>query len=158
MQGSALEGYSEEVGVADGGRCEGGCSGSGGAWRSVLLGFCASTSMYGSPWAGLAGLGGAGWPLGCEVDPGVSWVLVAGGSCGGWPSGVLLWRLGGLWTKMGGVRGARRRLVDFWVMHGMVMDETPHVFSGGRVGEFFRVCQPEVFAVYHLGRCSADCF
>ena len=59
---------------------------------------------------------------------------------------------------MGGVCGARGRLVDFWVMHSMVMDETLGVFAGGRVGELFRVCQQEVFAVYHLGRCSADCF
>ena len=58
----------------------------------------------------------------------------------------------------GGVCGARSGLVDFWVMHGMVMDETLHVFSGGGVGELIRVCQQEVFAVYHLGRCSADCF
>ena len=40
-------------------------------------------------------------------------------------------------------------------MHGMVVDETLHVFSGGRVGELFRLCQQEVFAVYHLGPCSA---
>ena len=44
------------------------------------------------------------------------------------------------------------------VGHGMVMDETLHLFPGGEVGELFRVCQQEVFAVYHLGRCSADCF
>ena len=31
-------------------------------------------------------------------------------------------------------------LVDVWVMHGMVMDETLHVFPGGGVGELFRVC------------------
>ena len=30
----------------------------------------------------------------------------------------------------GGVCGARSRLVDFLVMHGMVMDVTPHVFPG----------------------------
>ena len=48
--------------------------------------------------------------------------------------------------------------MDFWVMHGTVMDETLHVFPGGGVGELFSVCQQEVFAVYHLGRCSADCF
>ena len=43
-------------------------------------------------------------------------------------------------------------------MHGMVMDETLHVFPGRWVGELLRVCLQEVFAVYHLGRCSADCF
>ena len=58
----------------------------------------------------------------------------------------------------GGMCGARSGLVDFWVMHGMVMDETLHVFPGGEVGELFRVCQQEVLAVYNLGRCSADCF
>ena len=41
---------------------------------------------------------------------------------------------------MVGVCEARGRLVDFWVMHGMVMDETLHVFHGGGVGELFRVC------------------
>ena len=106
----------------------GGCSGSGGAWRGGLSRSCASTSMYGWPWAGLVGLGGARWPRGCEVGPGVSWVLVAGGSRGGWPSRVLWWRLGCLWTEIGGVCGAQSRLADFWVMHGMVMDETRHVF------------------------------
>ena len=75
------------------------------------------------------------------------WVLVAGGSCGGWPSGVLEWCLGGLWTEMGGVCGVRSRLVDFWVMQGMVMDETQHVLPGGGVVELLRVCQQEVFAV-----------
>ena len=59
--------------------------------------------------------------------------------------------------EMGGACGARSGLVDVWVMHGMVMDETLHVFPGGGVGELFRVCEQEVFAVYHLGRCSADC-
>ena len=43
-------------------------------------------------------------------------------------------------------------------MHGIVIAETLHVFPGGGVGEFFPVCQPEVFAVYHLGRFPADCF
>ena len=43
----------------------------------------------------------------------MSWVLVAGGSCGGWPSGVLPWFLGVLRTEMGGVCGAQSRLVDF---------------------------------------------
>ena len=59
---------------------------------------------------------------------------------------------------MGGVCGARITLLDFWVMHGMVLDETLHVFPRGWVGELFPVCQQEVLAVYHLGPCSADCF
>ena len=59
--------------------------------------------------------------------------------------------------KMGGVCGARSGLVDVWVMHGMVMHETLHVFPCGGVRELLRVCQQEVFAVYHFGRCCADC-
>ena len=62
----------------------GGCSGSGGAWWVGLPGSYASTSMYGWPWAGLAGLGGAGWPRGGEVGSGVPWAF------GG---GVLWWGL-----------------------------------------------------------------
>ena len=58
---------------------------------------------------------------------------------------------------MGGGYGARTGLVDVWVMHGMVMDQTLHVFPGDGVGELPHVCYQEVFAVYHLGRCSADC-
>ena len=27
--------------------------------------------------------------------------------------------------------------MDFWVMHGMAMDENPHVFPGGGVGELY---------------------
>ena len=42
--------------------------------------------------------------------------------------------------EMGGVCGARIGLVDVCVMHGMVMDETLHVFPGGGVVELFRVC------------------
>ena len=42
--------------------------------------------------------------------------------------------------EMGGVCGARSGLVDVSVMHGMVMDETLHVFPGGGVGELLRVC------------------
>ena len=60
--------------------------------------------------------------------------------------------------EMGGVFGGQSGLLDVLVMHGMVMDETLHVFPGGGVGELFRVCQQEVFAGYHFGRCSADCF
>ena len=42
----------------------GGCSGSRGAWRGLLPRSCASTSMYGWPWAGLVALGGASWLCG----------------------------------------------------------------------------------------------
>ena len=42
--------------------------------------------------------------------------------------------------EMGGVCVAWSGLVDVWVMHGMVMDETLHVLPGGRVGGLFRVC------------------
>ena len=42
--------------------------------------------------------------------------------------------------ELGNVCGARSGLVDVWVMHGMVMDETLHVFPGGGVGELLRVC------------------
>ena len=38
--------------------------GSGGCGLDGLLGLCASTSTYGGPWLGSAGLGGAGWILG----------------------------------------------------------------------------------------------
>ena len=88
------------------------------------------------------------------------WVLVAGGSSDGAcrPSQALWWSLGGLWTEMGGACGARSRLVDFSVMHRMVIDETLHVFPGSGVGELFRVCQQGVFAVYHFGGCCANCF
>ena len=41
---------------------------------------------------------------------------------------------------MGGVCEARSGLVDVWVMHGMVMDETLHVFPCGGVGELFLLC------------------
>ena len=42
----------------------GGCPGSGGGGLDGLPGSCASGLMYGWPWLGLAGLGGAGWLLG----------------------------------------------------------------------------------------------
>ena len=42
--------------------------------------------------------------------------------------------------EMGGVCGARSGLADVWVMHPMVMGETPHVFPGGWVGELLCVC------------------
>ena len=83
------------------------------------------------------------------------WVLVAVGPCI-WGALVVSWRPAD--ADGGGVCGAWNGLVDFWIMHGMVMDETLHVLPGGRVGELFRVCQQEVFAVYHLSRCSTDCF
>ena len=66
--------------------------------------------------------------------------LWRGAACGGCSSGLLWWCLGGLWTEMGGLCGARRRLVDLWVMHNIVMDGTQHVFPGSGVGELFRVC------------------
>ena len=53
---------------------------------------------------------------------------------------ALWWCLGGLRMEMGGACGVRSGLVDVWVMHGMVMDETLHVFPGGGVGELLRVC------------------
>ena len=103
-------------------------------------GSCAPMSTYGWSWLGLAGLGGAGWLCGSEIGFGALW-----------------WCFGRLRMEMGGVCGARSGLVDVWVMHRMVMDETLHVFPGGGVGELLRVCEQEVLAVYHLGRCSADC-
>ena len=42
--------------------------------------------------------------------------------------------------EMGGACGARCGLVDVWVMHGMVMDETLQESPGGGVGELLRVC------------------
>ena len=87
----------------------------------------------------------------------MSRVRVVGGPCNGCSSGVLCWCLGGLWTGMGGVCGARSRLVALWIMHGMVMDETQHVLPGGGVGELLLVYSQEAPAGYHLGRCSADC-
>ena len=86
------------------------------------------------------------------------WVLVAGGVLrwvAFWSAPVVSWRPA---HGDGGLFGVRSRLVDFWIMHCMVMDETQHLFPGGGVGELLRVCQQEVFAVYHFGPCSADCF
>ena len=54
--------------------------------------------------------------------------------------GALWLCLGDLRMGTGGVCGARRGLVDVWVMHGMVMDETLHVFPCGGVRGLFRVC------------------
>ena len=98
----------------------GGCPGSRGGGLDGLPGSCASTSMDGWPWLGSAGLGGAGWLLGCETG-----------------LGALRWCLGDLWIETGGACGARSGLVDVWVMHGMVMDETLHVFPW-RWGRFAR--------------------
>ena len=42
--------------------------------------------------------------------------------------------------EMGGACGVRSGLVDVWVMRGMVMDETLHVFPGGGAGEVLRMC------------------
>ena len=76
-------------------------------------------------------LGGLGWAGRCRVVPrvrgGSSWGYTGacgGGSCGGCSPGVLWWCIAGLWTGMGGLCGARSRLVDLWVMHGMVRYET----------------------------------
>ena len=99
-----------------------GCPRSGGGGLDGLPGSCASTSTYGWSWFGSAGLGGAGWLLGWEM--------------GLW---ALWWCLGGLPMGMGGAC-RRSGLVDVWVMHGMVMDETLHVSPGGGVGELLRVC------------------
>ena len=41
---------------------------------------------------------------------------------------------------MGGVCGAWSTLVDLWVIHSMVMDDTQHLFPSCGVGESFRVC------------------
>ena len=113
-------------------------------------------------------VGGHGWAGRCRVAlwvRGGHWGAVA--ACGGgalrwcplafWGALVVSWRPAG-GDGGGGVFGARSGLVDFWVMQGMVMDEMLHVFPGGGVAELFPVCQQQVFAVYHLGRCSADCF
>ena len=58
---------------------------------------------------------------------------------------------------MGGACGARSGLVDFWVMHGMVMDETLHVFPGGWVAGVLRVYVDVWLALVGLsraGRCG----
>ena len=36
--------------------------------------------------------------------------------------------------------GALSRLVNLWVINGMVMDETQHVFPGSGVRQSFPVC------------------
>ena len=61
VQGPALECFSEEVRVANGGRREERVLWVRGGRRGGLLRFGASTSMFGWSWAGVAGLGGARW-------------------------------------------------------------------------------------------------
>ena len=58
---------------------------------------------------------------------------------------------------MGGLCGVLSRVVHIWVMYGMQMGDTQHVFPGDGVGQLLRVCQQEAFAVHNLGCCSADC-
>ena len=82
--------------------------------------------VYVDVWLALAGLGRTGR---CRV---ASWVQ--DGSRG---AVVVPWRP--VDGDGGRVRGVDM-LVDVWVMHGMVMDETLHVFPGGGFGELFRVC------------------
>ena len=57
---------------------------------------------------------------------------------------------------MGGVCALLSRLVHIWVMYGMVMNETHHVFPGCGVDELLRVCQQGAFLMCHLSRCPAD--
>ena len=82
--------------------------------------------IYVNVWWALVGLGRAGR---CRV---ASWVRDE-------PRGAVLvsWRPA---DGDGGCVRGRSGLVDVWVMHGMVMDETLHVFPGGGVGELLRVC------------------
>ena len=54
----ALEGCSEEVGVADGGRCEGGVPWVWGGWAGWVAGVLC---VYVDVWLVLAGLGRVGW-------------------------------------------------------------------------------------------------
>ena len=86
----------------------------------------------GCPGSGGVGLGGL--PGSCASTATYGWPWLGSAGLGG--AGCL----GGLRMDMGGVCGARSGLVDVWVMHGMVMDETLHVFPGGGVGELLRVC------------------
>ena len=112
-------------------------------------------------WEVLGGPGCAGLRRVAPWVRGGPWGVV--GACGG---GVL--RRVAFWGAPvvssrpadgeGGGCGVRSRLVDLWVMHCMVMDEMQHVFPGGGGDELLRVCQQVVFAVYHLGPRSAECF
>ena len=54
--------------------------------------------------------------------------------------------------------GLQSRSVHIWDMYVMVMDETQHVFPGGRMGQGLCVCQQEAFAMCCLGHCPADDF
>ena len=159
FQGPALGGCVKELGVADGGRREGGCSGSGNVWWGGLSRSSASASMCARSSVGMARLGGAEWSLGLEAaGSGVSQVLVVRGPCVDRSSGARWWFLGGLWMDMAGVCGLLSRLVDIWVMNGMVMDETHHLFPGCAFRGLLPVCQQEAFAMHHLGCCPADRF
>ena len=60
--------------------------------------------------------------------------------------------------EMGSACGLLSRLMHIWVMYGMVMYDTQHVFPGGGVGESFLLCQQEVFAMCHFGPRPADHF
>ena len=97
---------------------------------------------------GAPGPGGVGW-VGCRglsrprrrmAGPGWArpgWVVPGGFLVERWAlgrCGIVLEACGWRWGAL------RSGLVDVWVMHGMVMDETLHVFPGGGVGELFRVC------------------
>ena len=132
----------EEVGVAYGGRREGGVlqvRGGGAVWVGCRGPACPRRCMGGFGWAWLGwalpvGLVGERWALGCR-----GWLWRGCLSVG--PAGLLGSVLEAYGRRWGGVCGARSRLVDFWVMHGMVMDETQPVFPGGGVGELFCVCQ-----------------
>ena len=64
-QGPALEGCSEEVGVADGRRCEGGVPPVRGGWAGWVAGVL---RVYVDVWLALVGLGRAGL---CQL---ASWV------------------------------------------------------------------------------------
>ena len=94
--------------------------------------------------------GQAGWVAGVlrvHVDV---WLALVGLGLAG-RCRVASWVRGGLWGALVvswrpadgdgvGVCGARSGLSDVWVMHGMVMDETLHLFPGGGVGDLFRGC------------------
>ena len=78
-------------------------------------------------WRRLVSLVRGGWSRGFTgaFGRGVLWLAFFRGAL------VVSWRpLDG----DGWVCGTLSRLVDLWVMRGMVMDETQHVFPGGGVG------------------------
>ena len=68
------------------------------------------------------------------------WAVLGGFLGEGWASGRCDGVLEACEWRLGGACGARSGLVEVWVMHGMVMDETLHVFPGGGVGELLHVC------------------